>query len=135
MRHVIGRDCTLLSETARVLRDQHETWVRTVVDAFRPGVANTPADMVGHAFVESHEQTIPLLSLLRIGLEIHGEAQESTRHCATRENSAADAWGNHWRSAREIGAIHILQAGAPARVMERQLPTRIRLIHVVETAQ
>src|ERR1700676_512558 len=118
--NVVGGKRPLRAEVLAVLRDQHETRVWSIVDCLREGVANPEGEIVGQPPVDVEQQAVKDGVPARGGFEIDGD----------RESSNAGI-----EDAGLSRAILVLGPRAAGRIMKRDLPGRVRLVHVVETGE
>ena len=135
MLHIVGGDRAFFVEATTILWNEHEAGVGSVVNALGPGITDPPSYVVGEAFVEVDQKSIPNRIPFGISLEVHCETQKACGNCTPGKYRASHPGRNHRRKAGKIGAIHILESQVAAGIVEGELPSRIRLIHIEETSQ
>src|ERR1700682_5535859 len=129
MAHVIRRQRSLLTEVLAVLRDQHEAGVGSVVDLFRPGIADPVGKIVREPFVNIDQQSvvlrIPAGSCFKIDRD-----RKSPHARIERANEVA-------HGIKGSPTIVVLFPSAPLRIVKRQSVSRnrIRLIDVEKASQ
>src|SRR5260370_29176242 len=118
---MVGGQSPLGSEVLAILGDQNEAGIRAVVDSLRPCVTDAIGEMTGEALVDVDQQTV----VLRI----------PTRSCLKVNRDRKGAHARRKGARRNGGAINVLQSAAALRVMDGHLGGRIRLVHIIETAE
>src|SRR5260370_14943870 len=118
---MVGGQSPLRSEVLAILGDQNEAGIRAVVDSLRPCVTDAIGEMTGEALVDVDQQTV----VLRI----------PTRSCLKVNRDRKGAHARRKGARRNGGAINVLQSAAALRVMDGHLGGRIRLVHIIETAE
>ncbi len=138
--HVVGGNSPFPIKAASVLRNEHEAGIGTIVDAFRPGITQTPSPVMGRPFVKVHQQTVPLGIPFGVGLEVYPERESPDAGDDTKQSARqAIGWvGGTSRvtvvvflSRPSLRIVNCMGRSLCSRVVER---VRVGLIHIVEAA-
>src|SRR6266850_4766496 len=129
MAHVIRGQRSLPPEVLAVLRNQHEAGVGSVIDRFRPGVADPVGKIVGEPFVHTEQQSIVLRIPAGCGLKIDRDRRSLHPRIERANEVAHGIKGNP--------AIIVLLPLSPLRIVKRQsvASNRIRLVYIEEASQ
>src|SRR5882724_8653824 len=73
MAHVIRGERSLPAEILAVLGNQHKAWIGSVIDRFRPGVADPVGKIVREPFVHIDQQSVVLRIPAGCGLKVDGD--------------------------------------------------------------
>src|SRR6266403_154190 len=126
MAHVIRGQRSLPPEVLAVLRNQHEAGVGSVIDRFRPGVADPVGKIVGEPFVHIEQQSIVLRIPAGCGLKID------------RDRESPYPWIERTRRLdrpRYDGAILVLGAPVATGIVSSYNLLHVRLVDVEKASE
>src|SRR5882724_4877531 len=126
MAHVIRGERSLSSEVLAVLGDQHETRIGSIVDRFRPGVADPVSKIVGETFVHIDQQPVVLRIPARSSLKID------------RDRESPHTWIERtWRldRPRYDGTILVLWAPVAMGIVSSDNLLHVRLVDVEKASE
>src|SRR6266404_3246897 len=126
MAHVIRGQRSLPPEVLAVLRNQHEAGVGSVIDRFRPGVADPVSKIVGEPFVHIEQQSVVLRIPAGCGLKIK------------RDRESPYAWIERTRRLdrpRYDGTILVLGAPVAMGIVSSDNLLHVRLVDVEKASE
>src|SRR5882672_11488773 len=126
MAHVLRGQRSLPPEVLAGLRNQHEAGVGSVIDRFRPGVADPVGKIVGEPFVHIEQQSIVLRIPAGCGLKID------------RDRESPYAWIERTRRLdrpRYDGAILVLGAPVAMGIVSSDNLLHVRLVDVEKASE